>query len=192
MLRHSRFVVLATAGVSLLLAGCVEASEPGVETVTNAPTVATATQATATPSIKTKDALVPQPLASGEAVKAYVKSFSANGDPEAMRTGLKSAAPGSVAYNYLSHLANVTEAGLDGGQTFEDQDVTAVGSDQFRACSDPSDEKSCVTLGGFKVNPANLVVDLKVNGEKIAPRLTAGNGRFGQVCGCDVHLLDSL
>jgi hypothetical protein len=161
----------------MLLSGCSGSGEPTAENVTSAPSVATASQASQTPSsAATSAAATPGPAATGDVIKAYVDAFASDSDPDAMREGLKSATPGSPAYIYLSHLANVSEAGLDGGQALADQEVTPVGSDGFKVCSDPSDDKSCVTIGGFKVNEKGLLADLTINKKPIASRLTTGNG----------------
>ena len=175
MLYRSCSAVLAVAGAALVLASCGGGATK-VETVAAAPSVATATQGTSTTSAAPSAAPTTQQPASGEVVKAYVDAFAKDSDPDGMREGLKSAAPGSPAYIYLSHLANVTEAELDGGQSADDENVVAVGSDAFKVCTDPADDKTCVTLGDFKVNTANLLVDLTVNKKAIAPRLTAGSG----------------
>lgn len=173
-------LILTVPCLALLLAGC-SGSQPKAENVTSAPPVATATQgstaaATETPTTSATEAPTPQPAATGENVKAYVDAVAAFSDPDSMRAGLKLAAPNSPAYVYLSHLANASEASLDGGTTETDLNVTSTAADSFKACSDPTDDKSCITLAGFKVDPQNRVMDLTVNGKAIAPRLTVGNG----------------
>jgi hypothetical protein len=158
-------VVVGTCGL-LLLAGC------GGATATNkAPgvTVARSTSPTTAGSGSSGG--------STEAMKAYVEA-TANGDnPDAMRSGLKLAAPNSVAYIYLDHLANTAQAALDGGQPYARRQVTPAGSNVFKACSDPANEKTCATLGDFKANADGKLTDLTVNKQPVGQRLTAGTGQ---------------
>ena len=163
-------VIVGACGL-LLVAGCGGGATKAT-TVRTAPPVATVTQS-ASPATTDSGS----PLASADAVKSYVDAQASQDNPDAMRQGLKLAAPNSVAYIYLDHLANVSEAGLDGGQPYTKSEVTPVGSDAFKACSDPADETSCIIFGDFKVNPAGKLVDLTVNKQPIGPRLTAGSGQ---------------
>jgi hypothetical protein len=170
MFKHKASLVVGACSVALL-AGC--SSNTKTTTVASAAPVATVTQtvqATASPSSSAV------PAASGASVKAYVEAIGREDDPEAMREGLKQAAPKSVAYVYLEHLANVVEASLDAGTTGEKTDLTPVGNDAFKSCNDPSDDKSCVTFGSFKTDAAGKLVDLTVNKKEIGARLTAGSG----------------
>ena len=110
-------------------------------------------------------------------MKSYLEALSKNPDPDAMREGLKLTEPNSIAYVYLNHQANVSEAGLDAGQPFPKEDVTAVAGDAFKVCSDPTDETTCDIFGNFKINAAAKLVDLTVDKQPVGPRLTAGNGQ---------------
>jgi hypothetical protein len=106
-----------------------------------------------------------------------------------MREGLKLTAPGSVAYTYLAHAANLSEADLDGGQPSRKAEVTSEGSDALKTCSDPADEKTCATFGAFKVNPAGQLVDFTLNKTQIGTRLTAGGGQAVLAGGAKFTLL---
>jgi hypothetical protein len=163
-----KLVLVGTCGL-LLLTGCGGGTTP--TTVTHSAPGANLTQ-TASTAPDNGSA-----LASPDAMRSYVEATSNGGNPDAIRQGLKLAAPNSVAYIYLEHLANTAQAALDGGKPYTKRDVTPVGNNAFKACSDPADEKTCAILGDFKINPAGKVVDLTVNSQVIGPRLTAGSGQ---------------
>ena len=177
-IRNSQLVPFVMAAV--LLAGC-SSGAPTTTTVETASSVATATQAdpgsTTTAFSSSASPSASASAVSGDAVKAVANAVGAQSSPDKMRQGLSSTVPGSPAHAYLSHLANVAEARLDGGSQSTDQSIVSAGGDSFKLCNTPSDEKSCVTLGGFKVDPSGKVVNLTVNGQDVAPRLTSGNGQ---------------
>jgi hypothetical protein len=77
---------------------------------------------------------------------------------------------------YVTHLANVAEAALDGGTPLSDTTLKQLEDSSFKSCDDPSDEKTCVTFSDFAVDASGKFVDLRVNGKAIGGRLTAGNG----------------
>lgn len=163
-----RSVVVGTCGL-LLVAGCGGAT--GTTSATTPPE-ATVSQGTspATPDSGSS-------LTSAEAMKTYVEATASGDHPDAMRAGLKLAAPNSVAYTYLDHLANTAQAALDGGKPYTRREVTPAGNNTFRACSDPAVEKSCATIGGFTVDAAGKLTDLTVNEQPVGARLTAGTGQ---------------
>ena len=170
MQRRFRPAIVLAATASVLLAGCGGGGTIR-ETVATAPAPITVSQ-TGSPSAS------PSPTAaSSDAIRKYVDAIAAASDPDQMRAGLKFAAPASLASAYLSHLANVSESQLDGGQPGAEQTVETQGADSFKACNDPSDEKSCVIFSGFKVNASGQVVDLLVNKQTLGGRLTVGNGQ---------------
>lgn len=165
--------------MAVLLAGC-SSGAPTTTTVETAFSVATATQnpgstTTGEPSAASPSASTS--AVSGDAVKAVANAVAAQSTPDKMRQGLSSTVVGSPAHAYLSHLANTAEAGLDGGRASTDRSVVSAGGGSFRLCIPPADEKSCITLGGFKVDPSGKVVDVTVNDQDVAPRLTSGNGQ---------------
>lgn len=111
-------------------------------------------------------------------LEEFANSFATNSDPDTVRSvALKLTAPGSPAHAYVSHLANVSEAALDGGNPFDDSALDELKDTSFRTCDDPSDDKSCTTFSNFKVNASGKIVDLRVGGKTIGDRLTVGNGQ---------------
>jgi len=167
-------VLVCMCGV-LLLTGCGAGTK--ATTVTTSAPVATVTQS-ATPTTTasgspatTASGIV---IASAKTMKSYIDA-EASADANVMREGLELAAPNSAAYLYLDHVANMAEAALDGGRPYRKGAVTPVGDDAFKTCNDLADEKTCTTLGDFRMDAAGKLVDLTVNKQPIASRLTAGS-----------------
>jgi hypothetical protein len=167
-MRAVRSVFAGACGL-LLLTGCGGTAEPVA-----APTLA--------PRVTISESASPQTVSTGaspapaQAMQSYVDASARGDDPEAMRQGLKLAAPGSAAFIYLAHLANTAEAAVDGGQPFTRRSVAPAGSDAFRACENLADEKTCATIGGFTADPTGKLVDLTVNKQQVGPRLSEGKG----------------
>jgi len=151
---------------ALVLAGCAD-TDSGATVAPSGATVPTVTQS----SSVTKSVGI-----SEEALKAYADAVAAHADPEPMREALKYTEDGSVAFAYLTHLANVVEARLDGGEPSTEQEVTKEGPGTYKSCADSSDESTCATFADFKVNDQGKIVDLTVNGKEIGSRITLGNG----------------
>jgi len=154
----------------LLLTGCGGSTEP-VAVTTSAPPV------TISESASPQTAGTGSSPAPAQAMRSYVEASARGDDPEAMRQGLKLAAPGSAAYIYLDHLANTAQAALDGGQPFTRRSVAPAGSDGFKACGNLADEKTCATVGDFTADPAGRLVGLTVNKQQVGPRLSEGKGQ---------------
>jgi hypothetical protein len=180
---RKNFAVLAGLGaVGLLLTGC--GGGTNAITVTTLVPVRTVTQSASPTSSESGSA-----LASPEAMKSYADAQMNEADPDAMRSALKLTAPNSIAYIYLDHEANMSEAALDGGQSLPKTEVTDMGDGTFKACNDPNDATSCLTFGDFKINAAGKLVDLTVNKQQIGPRITAGNGQAVTAGGTKFTLL---
>lgn len=109
--------------------------------------------------------------------KDFVEAVAAQSDPDVVRSALKLTAKGSIAEAYVNHLANTSEAALDGGAPLSDQSTDPVAKDGFKSCDDVADEKSCVTFSDFAVDRSGKLADLKVNGKSLKDRVVAGNGQ---------------
>lgn len=95
-------------------------------------------------------------------------------DPAVVRETLKDTAPGSPAAAYLTHLAHVDDArvaGSPGEVTEGDLTRSATG---FESCYAVGN--TCNSYDDFVVR-SGKVADLKVNGQPVGPRLTAGKAR---------------
>lgn len=166
---------LAGIAALSLIAACGGGGS-GAETVASAPSVATATQSssstTSAPSPTTSKAAAADP----KLLEDFSDAVASYSDPDTMRDALKLTAPGSPAFVYVSHLANTSEAALDGGSPLPDQTTDKLSDTEFKACDDLTDEATCITFQGFKVNESGKLVDLTVDKKKISDRLTAGSG----------------
>lgn len=169
-MRRSVFVVPAAA---LFLAACGNGGS-GTETVATVASIPTATQSS---SSTTPPPTAAKPAsADPKILQEFAEAVGSYSDPDAVRAALILTTPGSPAYVYVSHLANTSEAALDGGAPLPDQTTEKIDDSEFKACDDPTDKKTCITFGGFKVDASGKLVDLTVSQKLISDRLTAGSG----------------
>lgn len=181
-----RLAIIAALSTALSLTACGGGGGTTAESVASGPPVATATQPgsdsttapTATqPAAPASTAPAPASL-DPKLLEDFANGFASESDPDTMRgEALSLTVPGSVAYAYVSHLANVSESALDGGNPYSDSQVDEVKDASFKLCDDPSDEDTCSTFTDFKVDASGKIVDMRVNGKTISDRLTVGNGQ---------------
>jgi hypothetical protein len=170
-----RSALAGTCGF-LLLTGCSGGAPKATMVSRSAPLVTTSKSAS--------------PPVSVEVGKAYVEVLASGNGLGAVREALRLAAPNSVAYQYLDHMANMLEASLDAGYPPNPKEaVVPDGGDAFKTCSDPANDSTCATFGGFKVNGNGKLVDLTVNRQPVGPRLTVGNGESVKAGGAKFTLL---
>jgi hypothetical protein len=153
----------------VLLTGCVGATQAG--TLGTAPPAGTASLG-ASPAT-TASASV---LALRRAVKSYGEALG-GGAPDAVREGLKVTAANSVAYHYLEHVVDMSQAALDAGQPQPKSTALPVGDDAFKFCTTPSNDFTCATFGDFKVDGGGKLVDFTINKQAVGPRLTVSSGQ---------------
>lgn len=186
--RTSTFAMLAIA--ALLTSSCSSSTKS--ETVTTAAPVVTAVQTAAanpekSPATTASEAPVPE-----APVKDFLAAFAQRSSPDAMREGLAYAVPGSAAHTYLSHQANVSEAALDSGMPFTDDELNPKGDAAFELCNtDPQAKNPCSVFDHFKADQSGKIVDFDVSGKQLQSRLVKGNGDAIKAAGASFTLLSA-
>ncbi|MEQ4205795.1 hypothetical protein [Actinopolymorpha sp. B9G3] len=177
-----RKLLIAVAAVAALIAaGC-------------APEVAATeedTPAKATTQKPADAAADPEEPKADPALREYTDA-AASFDPVAMRETAKDlTVPGSVAEAYLLHLANNSEAALDGGTMYPEYGAPTAKDGGLQYCaSDIDGAKACTIWGNFKTSEGKIT-DLTVDGKEIGPRLTLGGNTTVQSGGATWEFLSA-